>query len=328
MRTLAAALSAMLALASVHLISSQACDPSVFSPSGTPGQNLSNPISKRRRISRWMGRAEQLSLDPVIAALSTAPALTALCLSYLSGPRCSQCPCTGISGASASLQCLQIHFTSTGATTVGVAAAPQTKSSPYPHHILACLRCTPSLFPSAASSEMISRLAMPSRARHTCLLCRPSRHPPSPSSDCHSSRGATLAFPSMRHTCMHQSGQSWQESLQRPRWRRRRSMRCMGSPSVCMQLRSRHPWASRGRWRTCDTFHGYTLCIWLLTSHWTETLTYTRPLRPQPCMCCSRRLCCSSWRSCAKRPQRACARAWRGTRGECCGRRRMLCCAR
>eukprot|EP00892_Ulva_mutabilis_P004006 jgi/Ulvmu1/1978/UM012_0140.1 len=110
MRALAAALSALPALASAHLIST--CNnpkprrpPHNYRSLGSA--NDAGKALKRRRIAPCIGRAEQLSLNPAIAALSIAPALTALCLSCAAAT--DQHPCSGVQGPFTSLQRLLVH---------------------------------------------------------------------------------------------------------------------------------------------------------------------------------------------------------------------------
>lgn len=109
-RSLASAISALPALASLVLsrvsakVSSNTCGTIDRAAHGD------ERVVKRRRHTRYIGRPEVLTLDPVIAALSTAPALTALCLTCSQTMPSQNIPCSGIAGPFSSLCRLHLHF--------------------------------------------------------------------------------------------------------------------------------------------------------------------------------------------------------------------------
>eukprot|EP00892_Ulva_mutabilis_P004007 jgi/Ulvmu1/1979/UM012_0141.1 len=184
-RALVAALSALPALASVHLHASpsDACEGFRRKALQSRSSGLASfggtadLTCKRRRVAQCIGRPEAPSLDPIIAALSTAPALTALRLSCILAAPADQWPCSGILGPFTSLR--HLHVGLRGAHTAPEALVPAHRLyaiSPLPAlHTLTfassrdCTNCLP-------LTEMLASAAQQPSLAHIQLL---PGHPPS-----------------------------------------------------------------------------------------------------------------------------------------------------
>lgn len=97
------------------------------------------PANKRRRVCRAAGGRPPVSLDPVIAALSTAPALTLLTLSFERDSTTTlPLPCSGIAGPFSSLRRLRLTVQSDANLPDATIAADR---SVLPTALLPDLRC-------------------------------------------------------------------------------------------------------------------------------------------------------------------------------------------
>ena len=129
-QAMAAAISTLPRLSHFHLSSTPSAPPPHSATNGRSSRRSTasgtSPAPKRRKIAACMrqggGAATPPSLDPVIAALSTAPSLTALKFTLPSAALGYPLPCSGIRGQFCTLQ--QLTYESTDRVDRGGAEGP------------------------------------------------------------------------------------------------------------------------------------------------------------------------------------------------------------